>query len=133
DAPVLSGSNDFTGISEDDTANSGNLVSDLLAGKVTDVDSAAAGGIAVTGLLSGSGTWQWSSNGSSWSDVGTVSDAQALLLPPGYRLRLVPDGRNGTFGALVFRAWDQSGASSGLQGTRFNVTAAGTGGVTPFS
>src|SRR5205814_1015402 len=92
DAPVLAGANNFTTISEDQTANSGDLVSTLISGQVTDVDSGAVNGIAVTGLSSGTGTWQYSTdNGSTWTAVGSVSDSSALLLRSSDRLRLVPD------------------------------------------
>ena len=52
----------------------------------------AVEGVAVTGLTTGSGTWQYSTDsGSSWSDVGTVSDNSALLLRAVDRLRFIPD------------------------------------------
>jgi len=44
DAPVLSGSNNFTTITEDQTANNGDLVSALVNGKITDVDLGAVQG-----------------------------------------------------------------------------------------
>ena len=53
DAPVLSGANNFTPISEDQTANSGDLVSTLISGKVSDVDSGAVNGIAVSASETG--------------------------------------------------------------------------------
>src|SRR5436305_2011249 len=62
DAPVLAGANNFTTISEDQTANSGDLVSTLIGGQVTDVDTAAVNGIAITGLSSGTATWQYSTD-----------------------------------------------------------------------
>src|SRR5437660_1527149 len=58
DAPVLAGSNNFTTITEDQFGNSGDLISTLIAGQVSDVDSGAVQGIAVTGLVSGNGGWQ---------------------------------------------------------------------------
>src|SRR5204863_182132 len=68
DAPVLSGANNFTTISEDQTNNSGDAVATLLSGKVTDVDSGAVNGLAVTGLNSSTGAWQYSTdNGSTWN------------------------------------------------------------------
>ena len=35
--------------------------------------------------------------------------------------------------SFTFRAWDQTGATAGQQGTKVNVTALGTGGTAPFS
>lgn len=49
-APVLSGANALTAINEDQFTNSGTLVSALLAGRITDVDSGALAGIAVTAV-----------------------------------------------------------------------------------
>src|SRR5204862_111537 len=73
DAPVLSGANSFTPISEDQTSNGGDLVSTLISGQVTDVDSGAINGIAVTGLNSSAGTWQYSTDsGTTWTAVGSV-------------------------------------------------------------
>src|SRR5204863_25323 len=129
DAPVLSGANDFTTITEDQTNNSGDLVSTLIAGQVSDVDTGAFTGIAVTDLNSGNGTWQYSTNGgTTWTNVGAVSDTSALLLRSTDGLRFVPDGLNGTTGSVAFRAWDQT---SGTAGT--TVDASVNGGTTAFS
>ena len=81
DAPVLSGANNFTTITEDQTTNSGDLVSTLISGKVTDADAGAVNGIAVTGLVSSTGAWQYSTdNGTTWTNVGAVATNSALLL-----------------------------------------------------
>ena len=129
DAPVLSGANNFTTINEDQTTNTGNLVSTLISGKVTDVDTGAVKGIAVTSLNSGTGTWQYSiDGGSTWTAVGTVSNTSALLLRSTDRLRFVPDGLNGTTASVTFCAWDQT---SGTQGTKVDTTT--NGGTTAFS
>jgi len=49
--------------------------------RITDPDAGAVEGIAVTTLVSGNGTWQYSTNGGvSWSAVGVVSGNAALLL-----------------------------------------------------
>src|SRR5205807_23782 len=41
DAPVLTGANNFTTITEDQSGNGGDLVAALIAGKVSDVDTGA--------------------------------------------------------------------------------------------
>ena len=129
DAPVLSGANNFTTITEDQTTNTGNLVSTLISGRVTDVDTGAVNGIAVTSLSSSTGTWQYSTNGgSTWTAVGTVSNTSALLLRSTDRLRFVPDGLNGTTASVTFRAWDRT---SGATGSKVNTSA--NGGTTAFS
>src|SRR5262249_8239141 len=129
DAPVLSGANNFTTITEDQTANSGDSVATLISGQVSDVDTGAVNGIAVTGLMSGTGTWQYSTdNGSTWTAVGSVSDSAALLLRASDKLRLVPDGQNATTGSVTFRAWDQT---SGTPGAKVDVST--NGGTTAYS
>jgi len=129
DAPVLSGTNSFTAITEDATTNSGDLVSTLISGKVTDPDPSPSQGIAVTGLASGNGTWQYSINaGSTWSAVGTVSDSSALLLRSTDKLRFVPKAQNSTTASVTFRAWDQTSGSAGNR-----VSAATNGGTSAFS
>ncbi len=110
----------------------GQAVSSLLGTSVSDVDYDAVKGIAVTGLASGNGTWQYSTNGgASWDNIGNVSDGSALLLRAADRVRFVPDGVNGTTASLTYRAWDQTGATAGQHGTKVDATA--TGGSTPFS
>ena len=101
DAPALdnSGTMSLTGITEDDTTNAGDLVSAIIASaggdRIADVDSSAVEGIAVTALVSGNGTWQYSTDGGgSWNAVGAVSNNSALLLRTVDRLRFVPDGLN---------------------------------------
>ena len=87
------------------------------------MDSGAVNGIAVTGLNSGTGTWQYSTdNGTTWTAVGAVDSSSALLLRSSDKLRLVPDGQNGTTGSVTFCAWDQT---SGTQGTKVDTTAGG--------
>ena len=101
-------------------------VSSFLSGHVTDADTSAVQGIALTGLTSGTGTWQYSTNGgASWQNVGAVSDASALLLRSGDRVRFVPDGINGDNVSLTYHAWDQSGATVGQQGTKVDASATG--------
>jgi len=133
DAPVLvPGGPALTGLTDSDTNNPGVAVSSFLASHVADVDASAAQGIALTGLDSGTGTWQYSvDNGGSWQAIGMVSDASALLLRSGDRVRFVPDGINGGTVSLTYRAWDQSGATAGQQGTKVNASTAG--GTSAFS
>src|SRR5262249_25693915 len=129
DAPALSGANNFTAISEDQTTNNGDLVSTFISGQVSDVDSGAVSGIAVTGLSSSTGAWQYSTDGGTiWTSVGAVSDASALLLRSTDKLRFVPDGQNATVASVTFRAWDQTNGTSGSK-----VDASTNGGVTAFS
>ena len=133
DAPVLTAATpSLTGITEDDTSNSGQTVSSVLGTSVNDVDSGAASGIAVTSLVSGNGTWQYSTNGgSSWTNVGAVSTTNALLLRSTDKLRFVPDAKNTTTASFTYKAWDQTGATAGQQGTY--ASTATSGGSSPYS
>jgi VCBS repeat-containing protein len=129
DAPVLSGANNFTSITEDQTTNGGDFVSTLISGKVTDVDAGAVNGIAVTSLNSSTGTWQYSiDGGTTWSAVGAVATNSALLLHSTDKLRFVPDGKNSTTASVTFQAWDQTSGSAGSK-----VDATTSGGTTAFS
>ncbi|WP_240201610.1 DUF4347 domain-containing protein [Pseudomonas sp. PDNC002] len=133
DAPVLIPiAPTLNGLTDGDINNVGQAVSSFITGHVSDVDSGAMQGIALTDLNSGLGTWQYSvDGGASWQNVGGVSAANALLLRSSDRVRFLPDGVNGTTASFTFKAWDQSGTTAGQQG--FKVDASSTGGATPFS
>jgi hypothetical protein len=135
DAPVLdnTGTMTLTSITEDDTNNAGQTVASIIASaigdRITDVDSAAVEGIAITSLNSGYGKWQYSTDGgSNWLDVGTVSNSSALLLRSTDFVRFLPLYENGSTPDFTFRAWDQT---SGTAGTK--VSTASNGGTTAFS
>ncbi|HBJ38105.1 MAG TPA: hypothetical protein DDZ51_25790, partial [Planctomycetaceae bacterium] len=135
DAPVLDNSGDMTlsTITEDQTTNSGNTVASIITSaggdRITDVDSAAVEGIAITSLGSGNGTWQYSiNNGSDWLTVGSVADNSALLLRSTDLVRFVPNAENATTADFTFRAWDQT---TGTAGTK--VDASTNGNTTSFS
>ncbi len=135
-APVLSGANNFTPINEDNLTSNGDLVSALVAGQITDPDTAALAGIAITATNSTNGTWQFSlNNGGAWTNVGAVSSTQALLLgsDANERVRFVPNANfNGTVSpGITFLAWDQTGTTSGQAGTKADSSTAG--GSAPFS
>ncbi|MDH4166459.1 MAG: Ig-like domain-containing protein [Gammaproteobacteria bacterium] len=100
---------------------------------VSDADSGAVTGIAITGTNSSNGTWWYSTNnGGTWTAVGTVTNASALLLAADANTRLYFQGNsnfNGTVSdGLTFRAWDQT---SGAAGTK--VSTATNGGTSAFS
>ena len=123
DAPVLSGAINLTSITEDQTSNGGDLVSELISGEVTDVDAGAMQGIAIVTTASGNGTWQYSvDNRATWNIVGTTSNTAALLLRPEDAVRFVPDGNNGTTASVRFRAWDQT---FGTAGNKINASTIG--------
>ena len=134
DAPVLdnSGSMSLTAITEDAAAPAGDTVAAIIASaggnRITDADSGAAEGIALTGLT-GDGAWQYNTGGG-WTDVGAVAGTSALLLTDAASLRFVPTAgnNNAQTATVTFRAWDQS---DGAEGTKADASA--TGGTTAFS
>ncbi|MET0333980.1 MAG: hypothetical protein ABW190_06890, partial [Rhizobacter sp.] len=130
DAPVLTAAAPtLTGISEDATSNGGQTLASLLGSSVADADSGAQGGVAITSLSSGNGTWQYSINGgSTWAAVGTVGLNSALLLRDTDYVRFVPNGANGTTASFSYKAWDRT---SGTQGNKVDATVGG--GTTAFS
>jgi photosystem II stability/assembly factor-like uncharacterized protein len=135
DAPALdaSGNPFLDDIREDDVANSGTLISDLLArtAGVTDVDGPGAG-IALINVDTTNGTWEYSlDDGDTWSPVIGVSFTNALLLPSTARLRFIPlpDFNGSMPNAITFHAWDQS---SGTAGSTVDLTGL-LGGSNAFS
>ena len=91
----------LTTITEDDTNNAGQTVASIISSaggdRITDVDSGALEGIAITATNDGNGHWEYSiDGGTNWTDVGVVSDASALLLRDTDLIRFVPDGLNAT-------------------------------------
>ena len=135
DAPVLADTALTLTVAEDAGVPSGavgSLVS-AFTGGISDVDSGAVKGIAITATKETNGTWYYSTNGgTNWTAVGTVSAAQSLLLADNANTRLyfAPAANyNGTStAALTFRAWDQT---SGTAGTK--VASSTNGGTTAFS
>ncbi|MWD29653.1 DUF4347 domain-containing protein [Aquicoccus sp. SCR17] len=123
DAPVLvSGDTTATTITEDDTANAGQSVADLL-GTITDIDEGTHAsdngtlqGMAIHGVGTegnGGGDWQYSlDGGASWTDIA-LSEGEVLLLASDDMLRFAPDGENGTTAMLDYYAWDQATGESG--------------------
>ena len=158
DAPVLiDGVPVLSAITEDDTSNSGNLVSSLISRSgggavsgdksgMTDVDTlnnSGAGnapesvgmGIAIHSTVingpSTGGVWQYKlASGGSWTNFGSVSDSGALLLKSTDSVRFLPDAKNGQTASFDYYAWDQFSGSAG--GTA-NVIEANRGGSTAFS
>lgn len=139
DAPVMDNSGDakFPNLPEDAAVNIGMLVSELLNSvspitMFTDVDSSSSRGIAVIGVDTTHGVWEYSTNsGSTWSAFDAPTDSTALLLSTlGSRIRFRPAANfHGTItDGIRFRLWDRS---SGINGNLADTTV--NGGTTPFS
>ena len=100
---------------------------------VTDADSGAVTGIALTSTNNADGTWYYSTNnGGIWTAVGSVSNAQALLLAADSSTRIYFQANANFNGnvtdAITFRAWDQTTGTAGNK-----VDTAVNGGSTAFS
>src|SRR5262249_35099151 len=131
DAPVLDATKTPVLAAENEDAGApsgavGTLVSSLVdlnpppggLDNVTDVDTGAVTGIALTATDTSSGSWFYSTNGgTTWTAVGAVSNASALLLAADANTRLYfqPAANfNGTVSnAITFRAWDQTSGTAG--------------------
>lgn len=98
---------------------------------ITDVDAnAVVGGIAIYGVT-GIGTWEYSLDGTTFTAIGTVSNAAALLLPKTASLRYTPDGSTSETPTISYRAWD---TTTGTNGAKVDLSANGTtGDTTAFS
>jgi cyclophilin family peptidyl-prolyl cis-trans isomerase len=130
-APVLTATNPSLGSTTPTAAVTISLTSfinNASGTQITDGNTGdVVGGIALTGVT-GSGTWSYSVDGTTFTDVGTVSGSSALLLPKTAKLRYTPNGSSTGTATIVYRAWDGSAGSSGGRG---DTTT--NGGVTPFS
>ncbi|MBL4607116.1 MAG: DUF4347 domain-containing protein, partial [Pseudomonadales bacterium] len=112
-APVLVGANDLNDINEDDTSNSGTLVSSLINGQITDADGIGTEGLAIVSMDNSNGSWEYTTDGSTWQVIPANTDYENALLLAGdadNALRFVPDADfNGVVSnGITFHAWDQS-------------------------
>lgn len=135
DAPVLSATSTMLllDITEDDIHNVGNTVAEILStigDPITDADSATAPeGIAVMAGTAVNGSWQFLLEGDvAWINIGSVTNATALLLRDVDRVRFLPNTIDGGISTLGFRAWD---LTSGVAGEKAAATP--VGGDTAFS
>lgn len=133
DAPTLAGGPYSLGSINANQASNGTLISTILAGLTyADVDAGALSGMAIT-ATSGGGAWQYSTDGSTWTGVGTVSASSALLLTSTTQLRYVPSGTGAETPTLTFRAWDRTSGTASVNGSRSTLSTAANGGTTAFS
>ena len=135
DAPVLTAANPSMGTTDENTAVTISLGTFINGSTgtttITDVDqNAVVGGIALIGTT-GNGTWAYSLDGSTFTDVGTVSESSALLLPSNATLQYTPDSKNGETPTITYLAWDTTSGTAG--GTVDLSATSATGGATAFS
>ena len=125
-APVVDSVAVFTldSILEDDPAPLGNTVGDLVARAgdqaLSDVDAGPLG-MAVVGVDTLSGAWEYSPDGEApWKSLAPIDETSALLLDYAAAIRFVParDFNGQVLIGLLFRAWDQT---TGQAGDRVDV------------
>lgn len=132
DAPTLSGGPYAWAGTSEDTTSSAVSVSSLLSGVSYADGDGPNSGIAII-ASTGSGDWQYSTDGVTWTQVGSVSGTSALMLSATTQLRYVPNGQNGETAALSFRAWDGSVGIASTNGVRSTSDTSTNGGSTAFS
>lgn len=120
DPSSLAGNAQLPTILEDQAINDGRTVSQLFGSLFSDVDNGdTLGGVFITSNpLAGDatdGVWEYQVAGSStWHDIGTVSESDALLLAADTRIRFNPAADyNGTPDALSLKGVDQTRAGQG--------------------
>ena len=139
-SPVLdnSGTPTLTAINQGDSASTGTLISTIIANlggtKIVDADTGAKQGIAITGLDTTNGTWQYTTDGTTWINAPSVSATNALLLASdaNTKIRFVPNASyNGTVtNAITFKAWDKiTSTNGGTADVTADLTANGTSSV----
>ncbi len=130
DVPTISAITTSFTPTDENTASAGKLVSALLtAVSYADPDPTPASGIAVTEAI-GRGFWQYSTNGTTWTNFGTVLPASSLLLTSSTQVRYLPDSKNGEMATIKFRAWDQTSGTASVNGT---PAYGDSGGTTAYS
>ena len=134
DAPTLTAVGGSLGTVNDQTPTTAATVSSLLATEgVADVDDGALdAGMAVVSAT-GPGSWQYSLDGTTWTDFGTVSESAALLLSPTTQVRFAPDGTGGGAIDLEYRVWDRSTGSPSAAGAPVTADTTANGGTSAFS
>ncbi|MBL8828585.1 MAG: tandem-95 repeat protein [Planctomycetaceae bacterium] len=120
------------------TNNVGARLTDIMASVapldvITDVDGAGFEGIAIFGVDSTNGAWDYSrDDGATWSSLSTVSTTTARLLQVNTqtRLRFTPTSTltSGVTASLSYRAWD---GTQGTVGATANIST--VGGASAFS
>jgi hypothetical protein len=104
----------------------------LTSANWADVDTEAVRGIAITGQT-GSGTWQYSTDGTIWNSFGTVSSASALLLAAGSQVRYLANAQAPENATFNFRAWDQTTDVASTNTTPSYGNPGSGGGTTAYS
>lgn len=142
DAPTGVGNLTLPTILEDATSPAGVAISALSGLAFADVDTGnTLSGLAIVGNTANAttqGAWQYSTNGTNWYAIGTVSDGASLMVSASTQIRFVPVADyNGTPPSLTVRALDSSYAGSysiaAATQTRLTADTSSHGGTTAIS
>jgi uncharacterized delta-60 repeat protein len=139
DAPLLTDDAILPAILQATPAPAGRLISSLFVGLVSEPDLGDLfAGVAVVGNPADDdqGSWQYSTDGSAWFDIGTTTDGlTSLALSAASKLRFLPGPWfNGDPSPLAVRALDTTYAGTFTTGaTRQSVDTTLTGGTTAIS
>jgi VCBS repeat-containing protein/predicted outer membrane repeat protein len=129
DAPVLTAVSRSLGTIVANQTSAATTVNSLLGTSVTDVDTGALRGVAVTGAT-GAGIWQYSANGTTWVNFGSVSANSSLLLRSTDQIRFAGSGTTAGSATITYAAWDQS---TGTAGAKVDLGVTGRGATTAWS
>ena len=133
DAPVLLANGIVLTTTNEDTASAGVTVAAMLsASGYSDADSAALQGMALTSLA-GRGSWQYSLDGTTWSNCGAVSNTAALLLDATTLIRYNPGSQGAEQVGIGFVAWDRTSGSASVNGMPQTIDTTVRGGNAAFS
>src|SRR5439155_19630 len=134
DAPTITNGATVTlSGTDENTTSSGTTASTILTGASwADVDTGALKGLAITGKT-GNGTWQYSTDGTTWASFGAVTATNALLITSTTQVRYIPDSANGETATFTFLAWDQTTGTASTNGTPGYANPGAGGGTTAYS
>ncbi len=111
------------------TVNDGQTIASIVGSSITDVDAGAMQGIAINGITTSNGSWQYSLNGGvTWTTISSASPGQSLLLKSTDLIRYEPSNNSGSTDTFTYRAWDET---TGTDGSK--VSTSSNGGSTAFS
>ena len=139
DAPTI-GNASLSPVDQGATDPNGQTVTDLFGGSFGDVDAGSSlAGVVIVGndttVASTQGVWQYSNDGSTWHDVGTVNDSGlGLVISESALIRFLPVTTfSGTPANLVVRGLDNSYAGSFSSATRYVVDTSSPVSTSSFS
>lgn len=118
-APAIAGTPTLTSVPEDTKSPRGDTVAAVFGTSITDADTGALKGVAVTSVVNTNGKWQYAITGSTFVDIAPVSPTSALLLPDTAKIRFVPNVDFSGTAIIGVRAWDRT---AGVAGDRANTT-----------